>query len=58
MTHPTPDWLLLASYGHPRGEFDAAIILGQWQVIMAQHSPADLRPIRVRGEARERRRAG
>ena len=38
---------------------DAALVIaGNWSAIMAQHSSADLRPIRVRGEARERRRAG
>lgn len=36
----------------------AHVIAGNWPAIMAQHSPADLRPIRVRGEVRERRKAG
>ncbi len=38
---------------------DAAhIIAGNWPALMAACSPADLRPIRVRREAKERRRAG
>lgn len=61
MTDLTPDWLLLARYCHAfpdRGEFDGAVVAGRWEVIMAQHSHADLRPIRVRREAKERRKAG
>jgi hypothetical protein len=60
MTDPIPDWLLLARYCHAnpdRGEFDGAVVAGRWEVIMAQCSHADLRPIRVR-RAKERRRAG
>lgn len=42
-----------------KGQTDAALVIaGDWPAIMAQCSPADLRPIRVRGEARERRKAG
>jgi hypothetical protein len=43
----------------PRQVRDATLVItGNWPAIMAQHSPADLRPIRVRGEAKARRLAG
>lgn len=61
MTEPTPAWLLFAYYchAHPdRGKDDHHIITGNWPALMAQCSHTDLRPVRVRGERRERRMAG